>query len=29
LNKSIAAIGSFGSEDLHEQIAGDNSQEAT
>jgi hypothetical protein len=29
LNKSIAAIGSFGAEDLHKQIAGDNSQEAT
>jgi hypothetical protein len=29
LNKSIAAIGSFGAEDLHKQIAGNKSQEAT
>jgi hypothetical protein len=29
LNKSIAVIGSFGAEDLHKQIAGDNSREAT
>jgi hypothetical protein len=28
LNKSIAAIGSFGAEDLHKQIAGDNSRGA-
>jgi hypothetical protein len=27
LNKSIAAIGSFGAEDLQERIAGDKSQE--
>jgi hypothetical protein len=27
LNKSIAAIGSFGAEDLHKQIVGDKSQE--